>query len=174
MNKIALLALLIAAPAAAEGTRRHAARIDGAFGLSGLCQPVAITMDFDMDEKANAAAERIMTNINFTLDLLPSGGAAGTAYTMKPDEKRPRGGWAVKKGDEYEVHLEIPAFVGPEAKGSGLEWIVNRPVTIFLYASCKADLSECNMWSLSGVSTRGEIPDFRFMTSNRFSLAARN
>lgn len=182
MNKILLsFALaLIAAPASA-GTRRHQARIQGAFGFSGLYQPVVLNMDFDMDEEANAAGDRIITNFNFTLDLLPGGGVANTPYTLKSGGVGQTYAYAEKIKEGWDFTLEIPTFVGVEALGSGLQWCVNRTDAGTYYGSdarlkiwprCNADLTSCTLGVLGGVSSRSNFPEYRIEASNRFSMAA--
>lgn len=185
MNNRLLLSLalaLIAGPASAAGTRRHQARIDGAFGFSGLYQPVVLSMDFDMDEEPNAAGERIITNFKFTLDLLPGGGVANTPYTLRSGGAGQTYAYAARIKDGYDFTLEIPTYVGVEALGSGLQWCVHRTDRGTLYGSdarlmiwprCTADLSSCTLGWLGGVSTGSNIPEYRIETSNRFSMAAR-
>ncbi|MDO8756917.1 MAG: hypothetical protein Q7J64_02800 [Elusimicrobiota bacterium] len=186
MNKHILLSLvltLIVGRASASGTRHHQTRIDGAFGFSGLYQPVILNMDFDMDEEPNTAGERIITNFKFTLDLLPGGGVANTPYTMKSGGVGETYAYATRNKDGYDFTLEIPTFVGVEAVGSGLQWCVRRTDRGTLYGSyarliiwprCNADLSSCTLGVLGGVSSSSNIPEYRIEASNRFSMAAQN
>lgn len=176
------LALLARGASAAEpGTRRHQTRIEGAFGFSGLYQPVVLNMDFDMDEEPNAAGERIITNVSFNLDLLPGGGVANTPYTMKSGGVGQTYAYATRIKEGYDFTLEIPTYVGVEALGSGLQWCVHRTDRGTLYGSdarliiwprCNADLSSCTLGFLGGVSTGSNIPEYRIETSHSFSMAA--
>jgi hypothetical protein len=184
MNKTVLLSLalaLLAGPASAAGIRHHQTRIEGAFGFSGLYQPVVLNMDFDMDEEPNTAGERIITNFNFTLDLVPGGGAANTPYTMKSGGVGQTYAYATRVKEGYDFTLEIPTYVGVEALGSGLQWCVHKTDRGTLYGSdarliiwprCTADLSSCTLGVLGGVSSSSNIPEYRIETSNRFSMAA--
>ena len=186
MNKNIFLSLalaLITGPAFAAGTRHHQTRIDGAFGFSGLYQPVVLNMDFDMDEEPNTAGERIITNFTFTLDLMPGGGAANTAYTLKSGGVGQTYAYATKIKDGYDFTLEIPTYVGVEALGSGLQWCVHRTDRGTLYGSdarlilwprCNADLSSCTLGWLGGVAVASNIPEYRIETSGRFSMAPKN
>lgn len=186
MNKSIILSLalaVIAGPASAAGTRRHQARIEGAFGFSGLYQPVVLSMDFDMDEEPNADGERIIANVSFTLDLLPGGGVANTPYTMKSGGVGQTYAYAVRIKEGYDFTLEIPTYVGVEALGSGLQWCVHRTDRGTLYGSdarliiwprCNADLTSCTLGYLGGVSSGSNIPEYRIETSNRFSMAPRD
>lgn len=185
MTKNMLLSLALAAlagTASAGGTRHHRARIDGAFGFSGLYQPVVLNMDFDMDEEPNAAGERIITNFDFTLELLPGGGAANTPYTLRSGGAGQTYAYATRFKEGYDFTLEIPTYVGVEALGSGLQWCVHRTDRGTLYGSdarliiwprCTADLSSCTLGVLGGVSSGSNIPEYRIEAPNRFSMAAR-
>lgn len=184
MTKNVLLSLALAAiagTASAAGTRHHRARIDGAFGFSGLYQPVVLNMDFDMDEEPNIAGDRIITNFNFTLELLPGGGAANTPYTLKSGGVGQTYAYATRFKEGYDFTLEIPTYIGVEALGSGLQWCVHRTDRGTLYGSdarlmiwprCNADLSSCTLGFLGGVSAGSNIPEYRIEAPNRFSMAA--
>lgn len=178
---LSLALVALAGTASAAGTRHHRARIDGAFGFSGLYQPVVLNMDFDMDEEPNTAGERIITNFNFTLELLPGGGAANTPYTLKSGGAGQTYAYATRIKEGYDFTLEIPTYVGIEALGSGLQWCVHRTDRGTLYGSdarliiwprCTSDLSSCSLGILGGVSAGSNIPEYRIEAANRFSMAA--
>lgn len=177
---------LLAAGARAEtpaGSRRHQLRLEAAFGASGLYQPVVLNLAFDMDESPNSGRERIIRNVTFALELLPGGGVPQDPYTLAPSGKGQVYAYAVERKDGVDFTIEIPAYIGVEARRTALRWGVHRKESGELYGSdarlmiypyCSADLSSCFLGTLAGVSLNGSIPELRIESARRFSLAAQN
>lgn len=159
------------------GHRRHQFRISATLYSESalLAQPAVMNMVFDMESDPNVNGERLIRNLEFSLELLPEGSIPMPRYTMispgpgsQLDFYPPDPAWgqnqltyARESGGKTLFFIEARSNIDVRAGGTVLNGAIKRledgrtygaKAMLKIYPYCSRDLSSCSLGQIAGIS----------------------
>ena len=159
------------------GHRRHQFRINATLYSESafLAQPAVMNMVFDMESEPNINGERLIRNLEFSLELLPEGNIPMPRYTMSSlgpgsqlDFYPPDPEWgqnhltyAQERRDEAQFFIEARTNIDVRAGGTVLDgaikrlengWTYGAKAMLKIYPYCSRDLSSCSLGQIAGIT----------------------
>ena len=140
-----------------------------------LAQPAVLSVAFDLETTPNINRERMIRNLDFTLELAPEGSIPMPRYTMSslgpksqldfypPDPKWGQNQltYAEEKGGQVQFFIEARSNIDARASGTVLDGAVKRldngqvygaKAMLKIYPYCTPDLSTCSLGQIAGIT----------------------
>lgn len=159
------------------GSRRHQFRINATLYSESafLAQPAVMDMVFNMESDPNVNGERLIRNLEFSLELLPEGSIPMPRYTMSSpgpgsqlDFYPPDPAWgqnqltyAQESGGKTQFFIEARSNIDVRAGGTVLDGAIKRledgetygaKAMLKIYPYCSRDLSSCSLGQIAGIT----------------------